>query len=226
MTDEYDPHVQMQAIHKQVGGWFDAFLSSSQYQRLSEMERDKAPGIVRFFTEHSFHYIGAAPERWNRGVLTECCLEILPRKMAAGIAFFQAVTPVLSAFFDFLAAGNLLSNASDLSKVVAELNADIVAASQDERNWGPSKTFIMAAERAGVDTSDENALRRFMVEYNLRQLARMEAAQTGSRPPPLSITGPAVPVRHSQGKPGRNDPCPCGSGKKYKRCCGAANNCS
>jgi SEC-C motif len=23
-------------------------------------------------------------------------------------------------------------------------------------------------------------------------------------------------------KPGRNDPCPCGSGKKYKRCCGAS----
>lgn len=21
--------------------------------------------------------------------------------------------------------------------------------------------------------------------------------------------------------PGRNDPCPCGSGKKYKKCCGA-----
>lgn len=23
--------------------------------------------------------------------------------------------------------------------------------------------------------------------------------------------------------PGRNDPCPCGSGKKYKKCCGALN---
>ncbi|MBS3788940.1 SEC-C domain-containing protein, partial [Candidatus Bipolaricaulota bacterium] len=22
-------------------------------------------------------------------------------------------------------------------------------------------------------------------------------------------------------EPGRNDPCPCGSGKKYKYCCGA-----
>jgi uncharacterized protein YecA (UPF0149 family) len=22
-------------------------------------------------------------------------------------------------------------------------------------------------------------------------------------------------------QPGRNDPCPCGSGKKYKKCCGA-----
>ncbi|MCG8482885.1 MAG: SEC-C domain-containing protein, partial [Clostridia bacterium] len=21
-------------------------------------------------------------------------------------------------------------------------------------------------------------------------------------------------------KPGRNEPCPCGSGKKYKKCCG------
>lgn len=26
--------------------------------------------------------------------------------------------------------------------------------------------------------------------------------------------------RVEQKKPGRNDPCPCGSGKKYKRCCG------
>jgi preprotein translocase subunit SecA len=28
---------------------------------------------------------------------------------------------------------------------------------------------------------------------------------------------------HSEKKPGRNDPCPCGSGKKYKKCCGAGN---
>ena len=27
-------------------------------------------------------------------------------------------------------------------------------------------------------------------------------------------------VYHAPKKPGRNDPCPCGSGKKYKNCCG------
>ena len=27
---------------------------------------------------------------------------------------------------------------------------------------------------------------------------------------------------HAPKKPGRNDPCPCGSGKKYKNCCGKA----
>ena len=28
------------------------------------------------------------------------------------------------------------------------------------------------------------------------------------------------PVRHLEPKTGRNEPCPCGSGKKYKHCCG------
>jgi preprotein translocase subunit SecA len=29
------------------------------------------------------------------------------------------------------------------------------------------------------------------------------------------------PTRHKGPRVGRNDPCPCGSGKKYKKCCGA-----
>jgi preprotein translocase subunit SecA len=27
------------------------------------------------------------------------------------------------------------------------------------------------------------------------------------------------PIRHLEPRVGRNDPCPCGSGKKYKQCC-------
>lgn len=30
-----------------------------------------------------------------------------------------------------------------------------------------------------------------------------------------------TPMRRAQAKVGRNDPCPCGSGKKHKKCCGA-----
>ena len=32
--------------------------------------------------------------------------------------------------------------------------------------------------------------------------------------------GDNVTVRRTMPKVGRNDPCPCGSGKKYKNCCG------
>lgn len=32
---------------------------------------------------------------------------------------------------------------------------------------------------------------------------------------------PQMPIRHDTPQPGRNDPCPCGSGKKFKKCHGA-----
>ena len=43
-------------------------------------------------------------------------------------------------------------------------------------------------------------------------------------PQPARVGGDDVikTVRHDQPKVGRNDPCPCGSGKKYKKCHGAA----
>ncbi len=33
-------------------------------------------------------------------------------------------------------------------------------------------------------------------------------------PPPVDT------IRNESGGPKRNEPCPCGSGKKYKKCCG------
>ena len=36
----------------------------------------------------------------------------------------------------------------------------------------------------------------------------------------LAEAAPAKPVGEKKPKIGRNDPCPCGSGKKYKKCCG------
>jgi preprotein translocase subunit SecA len=36
--------------------------------------------------------------------------------------------------------------------------------------------------------------------------------------PPVP-TGPMIPIKRRAPKVGRNDPCPCGSGRKYKKCC-------
>jgi preprotein translocase subunit SecA len=35
----------------------------------------------------------------------------------------------------------------------------------------------------------------------------------------LANTKPVEPLHSDGSTPGRNDPCPCGSGKKYKKCC-------
>jgi hypothetical protein len=45
------------------------------------------------------------------------------------------------------------------------------------------------------------------------------AARTNRPLPPLTTA--FAPFRRPAPKTGRNEPCPCGSGKKYKKCCGA-----
>ena len=49
------------------------------------------------------------------------------------------------------------------------------------------------------------------------------SALAGERPEARQspTAGPPTTVRRQTPKVGRNDPCPCGSGKKYKKCCGA-----
>lgn len=56
---------------------------------------------------------------------------------------------------------------------------------------------------------------RAMVERVNRQRQEFVAAQEGARNGNTS----KQPLR-SDKVVGRNDPCPCGSGKKYKNCCG------
>lgn len=43
---------------------------------------------------------------------------------------------------------------------------------------------------------------------------------TGNPPAGAEMpSGPVEPLRHEGPRVGRNDPCPCGSGRKYKKCC-------
>jgi preprotein translocase subunit SecA len=58
------------------------------------------------------------------------------------------------------------------------------------------------------------------------QFVQRRQEETVKRPRPLRLShggegGEGVTVRRQGKKVGRNDPCPCGSGKKYKKCCGA-----
>ena len=69
--------------------------------------------------------------------------------------------------------------------------------------------FIKVAkqmEADGVDMSSPSAMRKW-AKANQKKIREQEF-------------GPVKQVVKEK-EPGRNDPCPCGSGKKYKKCCGA-----
>ena len=60
----------------------------------------------------------------------------------------------------------------------------------------------------------EEIQRRRQAELEAKLAAHRQAQQQKE-------TGVAAPIKRTTAKVGRNDPCPCGSGKKYKHCHGA-----
>ncbi|MCL2170808.1 MAG: preprotein translocase subunit SecA [Defluviitaleaceae bacterium] len=70
----------------------------------------------------------------------------------------------------------------------------------------------------GIQTDTLRML--FNVQPAQAPLQRVQVAKAQSTNRDESAT--KAPVKRKEAKVGRNDPCPCGSNKKYKQCCGAA----
>jgi preprotein translocase subunit SecA len=75
-------------------------------------------------------------------------------------------------------------------------------------------TFLFRAEIKGRPEPERRPAPNRVRAY------KPEAVEAGPESSQEAKPKTAAPVRRSVEKVGRNDPCPCGSGKKYKKCCG------
>ncbi len=78
----------------------------------------------------------------------------------------------------------------------------------------PIRAFTQATGWKGHESS-ESEVRNLQnaIAPNVREIHSYWLAQRPEEAPPSQS------VRRSEPRVGRNDPCPCGSGKKYKKCC-------
>jgi uncharacterized protein len=67
-----------------------------------------------------------------------------------------------------------------------------------------------------------NAVTPALVEIHAYWKAHRDARPADLVGDDFRLGGQRTPVTREAPKVGRNDPCPCGSGKKFKKCCGAA----
>lgn len=88
-----------------------------------------------------------------------------------------------------------------------------------------SKDPVVEYKFAGFDMFNE--MTASIREDTVRMLLHVKIEQKVEREEVAKVTGTNKddsvkkgPVRRESAKIGRNDPCPCGSGKKYKMCCG------
>lgn len=87
-----------------------------------------------------------------------------------------------------------------------------------------NKEMISFLMRANLPNESNTPIQQARVQAPPRQeqtqTSRTEVSSSGSNNEPQQPVQKAQPVVRTEQKIGRNDPCPCGSGKKYKNCHG------
>ena len=114
------------------------------------------------------------------------------------------------------------------------LKASSTAAVQAEFDEQASKAWSAAAEWHGLEIirceegqkTDKKGVVEFRALYtangefcNHHEVSQFVKEDDGWKFDDGELVG-EKPVLREEPKVGRNDPCPCGSGKKYKKCCG------
>ncbi len=84
----------------------------------------------------------------------------------------------------------------------------------------PPKPENLVVTNVRFDTSREEDWERMVESFVTGKLPRQSTSQLAApRPRPLALPQPLRQAPANPPRVGRNDPCPCGSGKKFKNCC-------
>ncbi len=105
--------------------------------------------------------------------------------------------------------------ASTIFRYTTIRREDMTAASRLQAQHAQASALAAAAAQAAAMQSQAAARPQGAPPPGMQPM--------GAPPPGMDLPeapAPAVPIRKTK-EVGRNDPCPCGSGRKYKKCCGA-----
>ena len=147
------------------------------------------------------------------------CRSLCVERLTAQLAQYSVQTPELNSFLvtaltalGAKEAAPLMERAFAAGRVDETINGD----------WEDAQVELglkLRRERAPKPTALSELGRRFRAELGVPE-PFMDEFGNRSAPlaDPLAMFAPPEPA---PAKVGRNDPCPCGSGKKFKKCCGA-----
>ncbi len=211
--EEYEDEIDQ--ILQRVYDWGAEWSKTPAFEALTQEQKEESEFIVQSFSEYMYNYHDVEPEEWNVSDMERCCLETLPTKVSSEGTYFRCLSPVLASFFAFLGDTVQVKNAYKMSKRIVAIDKDIVAASNNPRNWGIAKSMVMSAIQGGVDVEDSEAMGAFMGSYTAQLMNDSPSLSSQVYDTPRQET-----YKREGPKVGRNDACPCGSGKKYKKCCG------
>jgi hypothetical protein len=158
-----------------------------------EMSRDEA--VSYFASLFRGKLVRECSLVWN--TLVESSAKIYPAELLEDIEKAFEEDLVATRFITFEEVEDYLSMGKEriLARLAADSSYRLVQGTEEEMSW-----WLRLHERRQAGA--RAASRVLQNAYGARLLASSQ-------------------IRRAKSKTGRNEPCPCGSGKKYKRCCGA-----
>jgi hypothetical protein len=181
----------------------DAFSKSREAEQV--VEHHGSLGWFQNLLNFGINYRGEAVDTMTRASVEEFVFEYVPRKVTTEASAAASIIGELAGFWQYL---DRVYDLPEAKAIVTWLKTDgltgrLTAALSDTSNFGMAKSMMMMGHRAGYDMTSEAGIAQYMAAYN------------------ASLGGSALPSSGASRKTrvGRNEPCPCGSGKKYKKCC-------
>jgi hypothetical protein len=184
---------------------FSTFSKSSEAQQVRERQGNL--GWFQSLLDYGLDYLGETVDSMTPGSLHAFVFDYVPRKVSTEASTAPEIIFELTQYWKYLYRVYKLPSAKSVvewletGNLAARLEADL----SDPANFGMAKSIFMSGKHAGYDMTSNRGMSEFVADYN-RSLLPDQAPATR-----------AVRSQHV----GRNDPCPCGSGKKFKKCCGS-----
>ncbi|WP_373049118.1 SEC-C metal-binding domain-containing protein [Vulgatibacter sp.] len=203
-TSSHDglPEVRLQLPHPEIDSLDEVIVYGF-------LEEEEAQGrdleLAESVAVHALDFKEASeadPVAWSPAEVEEFLLVYVPKKVSYSEEELLLLPRVFGRFLRFLGESFEVMDEKRIRRLldhVDELLGRFRLAIGDPSRWAPAKRLAMLAHQRGVDLTDREAMAGLVNEMNAQQLPSVRLAP----------------------KVGRNDPCPCGSGKKHKKCCGA-----
>jgi hypothetical protein len=163
---------------------------------------------LKMFLEFGIQYRGEIVDEMTLASVKEFVFDHVPRKVSAKAESAASLILELTKFWEYV---DRVFDLPAAKSIIEWLNTDGLADQletemADPANFGIAKSFVMAGIAAGYDMTSQQDITKFMAVFN-----RSRQLPTAVSPSGKFVSG--------QPRVGRNDPCPCGSGKKFKKCC-------
>lgn len=206
----------------------DSDLSNSRcddfYQSPESESVDSDVSYLPLLWDYADDYFEVEPKELSVEELSEILFRLIPRKVTMEPEEAEDLINEFRAYFLFLERSHGVRRAGKLAALCDSNAAEKLRKKLGESsNFGLAKSFIMAGQQAGFDMTSqaESALFAQLFNSRLQDLSQhtgnMEVAERTDED--FDADSRPVTTIRKETSIGRNDPCPCGSGKKYKKCC-------